>query len=357
MINIQIFLASSSELRQDRREFETLIGRKNKELVPRKMFLELVVWEDFLDAVSKTRLQDEYNAVIRRCEIFVMLFSTKVGPYTEEEFETAFDQFKQTGRPMIFTYFKDAVINLSSLDKRDAVTLWSFQQKLRDLGHFQTTYENVDALKLHFSQQLDKLVSTDAFQAAPADLTPPRLLASRKPTPVNLLEQIKPTVPAERVREWLGVPTYIYGNTWCYRYSDTQVEICFNTKDVVTSTVIARCHGQVYRGTGAPWGDFELGLMSVSDLFEMGHTSIDYRSSMRTAELVMPVRVGPPGAWSECFCGALLIHSGVGHLADVAFEWDREIGGMKSNPSETVFNWIGTSSGMEPPMFSWFIEE
>ena len=82
----KLFLASSSELQEDRKEFEIFIHRKNKEWVEKGVFLKLIVWEDFLDALSPTRLQDEYNKEIRQCDLFVMLFFTKVGPYTAEEF-------------------------------------------------------------------------------------------------------------------------------------------------------------------------------------------------------------------------------------------------------------------------------
>jgi hypothetical protein len=118
MITKKLFLASSSELKEDRKEFEIFIGRKNKDWVSRGGFLELIVWEDFLDAMSKTRLQDEYNEAIRQCDVFIMLFCTKVGQYTEEEFETAFGQFKATNKPLIFTYFKDAEISTGSVNKK-----------------------------------------------------------------------------------------------------------------------------------------------------------------------------------------------------------------------------------------------
>ena len=95
----KIFLASSSELKEDREQFEIFINRKNKSWFKKGVFLELVIWEDFLDFVSQTRLQDEYNEAIKECDLFVMLFFTKVGKYTEEEFETAFGQFKKTNKP------------------------------------------------------------------------------------------------------------------------------------------------------------------------------------------------------------------------------------------------------------------
>jgi hypothetical protein len=130
MITKKLFLASSAELKEDRKEFEIFIGRKNKEWVKQGVFLNLVIWEDFLDAVSRTRLQDEYNIAIRECDLFVMLYWTKVGQYTEEEFETAFGQFKEANRPFIFTYFKDADISVASANKKDLMSLWAFQEKL-----------------------------------------------------------------------------------------------------------------------------------------------------------------------------------------------------------------------------------
>ena len=167
MTKKKLFLASSSELKDDRREFEILINRRNKDWVERGVFLELIVWEDFLDAVSKTRLQDEYNRAIRECDIFVMLFWTKVGRYTAEEFEVAFGQFKATSKPFIFTYFRDSEHNVAHADQQDLMSLRAFQQKLDGLGHFYTAYKNTDALTFHFSQQLDKLAASGFIEFTP----------------------------------------------------------------------------------------------------------------------------------------------------------------------------------------------
>ena len=80
MRRIKIFLASSFELKDERVQFELLIGRENKRLVNHGVFLELVVWEDFRDHFTKDGLQAEYNKAVQACDIFVMLFFTKVGP-------------------------------------------------------------------------------------------------------------------------------------------------------------------------------------------------------------------------------------------------------------------------------------
>ncbi|MGZ8213765.1 MAG: hypothetical protein ACXWTP_04625 [Methylosarcina sp.] len=161
---LKIFLASSSELRNDREQFEIFINRRNKIWVEKGIFLKLIIWEDFIDALSQTRLQDEYNKAIRDCDLFVMLFFTKVGKYTEEEFETAFGSYKETDKPLIFTYFKDPPSNTGSANENDLISLRSFQEKLKKLGHFQTRYESINDLLLHFGQQLDKLADSGFIQ-------------------------------------------------------------------------------------------------------------------------------------------------------------------------------------------------
>jgi hypothetical protein len=168
-VSTRIFLASSAELKQDRVAFELLVNRKNKAWREQGVFLELVSWEDFLDVVSQTRLQDEYNKAIRECDVFVMLFFTKVGRYTAEEFETAFGQFKASGRPAILTYFKDAAVNTGTASLEDLTSLLAFRQKLLDLGHFVSTYQNVEGLQLHFLQQLDKLVAAGVIKMTQKD--------------------------------------------------------------------------------------------------------------------------------------------------------------------------------------------
>lgn len=166
----KIFLASSSELAEDRQAFEIFINRKNKAWHAKGVFLELVVWEDFLDVMSRTRLQDEYNQAIRECDLFVMLYFTKVGPFTEEEFDTAFKQFQATRKPFILTYFKNAAdIPLGAVKEEDQLSLLTFKKKLRALGHYQTVYKNIEGLQRHFGAQLDKLAEEGFIEFHPEE--------------------------------------------------------------------------------------------------------------------------------------------------------------------------------------------
>jgi hypothetical protein len=117
--------------------------------------------------MSGTRLQDEYNKAICDCDIFVCLFFTKTGKFTEEEFDVAHRQFKENGSPLIYTYFKNADIKTGNARREDLQSLWAFQDKLKNLGHYQTNYNNVEHLKSQFRDQLDKLNLPENAQSRP----------------------------------------------------------------------------------------------------------------------------------------------------------------------------------------------
>lgn len=154
---IKIFLASSEELRADRDAFDLYFRQQNDQLRKKGLYLEINRWENFLDAMSKTRLQDEYNNAVRNCDIFVSLFFTKTGKYTREEFDVAQKQFVKEDKPLIYTFFKNGEINTGSAREQDLKSLFAFKKKLQKLGHFYTEYDNVEQLKLKFRDQLDKL--------------------------------------------------------------------------------------------------------------------------------------------------------------------------------------------------------
>ncbi len=181
----KIFLASSAELKADREQFEIFINRKNKELVDKEQFLDLIIWENFLDTISQTRLQDEYNKAIKGCDIFVMLFSDKVGQYTAEEFETAFGQLKKINKPRIFTYFKNDSIKIGDISLDNLKSLKDFQKKLKSLGHFQTEYRNIEGLREHFANQLEKLAGEERSNNESENRND-RVIADERPIPHHL---------------------------------------------------------------------------------------------------------------------------------------------------------------------------
>jgi hypothetical protein len=156
METTRIFIASSSELSQDRKDFHEFLAIENDRLHKKGVYLELDQWEHFLDAVSPTRLQDEYNKRVKNAHILICLFYTKAGKYTIEEFDIALNQFKETGTPLIYTYFKSGAPEPDPNDQ-SAKDLIDFKKRLSDIGHFYTVYNNIDDLKYQFRKQLDRL--------------------------------------------------------------------------------------------------------------------------------------------------------------------------------------------------------
>ncbi|MFM9100643.1 MAG: hypothetical protein ACKOPS_04615, partial [Cyanobium sp.] len=123
------------------------------------VYLKVIRWENFLDAMSEDRLQKEYNMAVRDCDIFLSLFKTKTGTFTEEEFNVAYQKFKESGRPLIYTYFLQPVVIADESMSKALTSLWDFKAKLKNLGHYPTECTSIEDLKLQFRTQLDLLIS------------------------------------------------------------------------------------------------------------------------------------------------------------------------------------------------------
>ncbi|ASC71808.1 hypothetical protein XM38_027620 [Halomicronema hongdechloris C2206] len=164
MQKITLFLASSSELKADREQFEIFIYRRCKAWFDRGIFLHLDIWEDFLDAMAPGGLQSEYNRAIRSCDLFVLLAYNKVGKYTAEEFRQAFGQFSATQKPFIFTYFKTPP---TTTNREELQSLWAFEDTLKELQHYKTEYHTIEGLREHFGNQLEKLAANGFIHLSP----------------------------------------------------------------------------------------------------------------------------------------------------------------------------------------------
>jgi Effector-associated domain 7 len=169
---LQVSLASAAELKPDREQFEIFVNRKNKQWIKQGFFIELIIWEDFLDAFVSDGLQNSYNRAIADCDIFVMLYHTKVGKYTHQEFETAIAAYRERGRPIIYTFCKNAAAQAAESSTPDP-SLQAFAHQLDDLGHFPTHYRNTEDLLLRFGAQMDRLRAAGLLDATAAPLHMP----------------------------------------------------------------------------------------------------------------------------------------------------------------------------------------
>ncbi len=98
---IKIFVASSSELKKERREIVQIFHNLKKS--PTCFNLEAVKWETDIASGSyeRERVQDEINPLMQECQAVIVLFYSKVGQFTLEEYQLA-----RTLKKKVFLYFK-----------------------------------------------------------------------------------------------------------------------------------------------------------------------------------------------------------------------------------------------------------
>jgi hypothetical protein len=145
-----LFLGSSDELKEDREEFRIFISVENDRLNRRNIYIQLVQWEYLPSAVSKTSSQNDYNKLVAESDLAVFLFHTKAGQYTVEEFNTAYRSFKDSDKPLIWTYFRQEPATAPANE-----SLTEFKNNIDKMGHFYCKYTSIDDLKNQFRIQLD----------------------------------------------------------------------------------------------------------------------------------------------------------------------------------------------------------
>lgn len=142
---IKIFIASSLvELQTERMELENFIRNVSDRCEEKyQIKLQPLLCEHFDPALAKGRKQEEYNQMIRECDFCFFIFFTKAGEYTVEEFKVAYQQFAQTDKPKIYTYFKELGPDTAQQ------SLLDFMQLLgKTLEHYYNTFAHLDTLKL-----------------------------------------------------------------------------------------------------------------------------------------------------------------------------------------------------------------
>ena len=106
--DIYIFIGSSIvEFKSERESVENFIYRLGKEF--RKNYgvsVEPILCpEDSPLTIGGS--QGNINEMVRKSDYCYFLFFTKAGQYTREEFEVAVEKFSETGKPKLYTYFKE----------------------------------------------------------------------------------------------------------------------------------------------------------------------------------------------------------------------------------------------------------
>ncbi|HAP61948.1 MAG TPA: hypothetical protein DCR93_21420, partial [Cytophagales bacterium] len=180
MRTLQVFLASSEELAPERQFLERQIAAKNDVLVGQGQYIRLIFWEKESAVMSQTRSQDEYNKKVEGADLLVLLAWTKVGKFTEEEFDAALAGFHAKGTPKILTYFFSKDLPNTEEAIREANKRLDFQTRLDALGHFWAQYDGPHHLWTQLNQELDRLLD-DSPKPTPYPQEAPPSVTQEKP--------------------------------------------------------------------------------------------------------------------------------------------------------------------------------
>ena len=147
MRTIKIFLASSSELKEERIAFGYFIQWLDNIYESHGMRIKLIKWEFLDEAYNNKRKQDEYNEHVLNSDMFIALFNTKVGRYTREELEVALEENMKKGSPKIYVFCKAYYGN-------ETEELKNLKEYLNEKGFLWYSFENIDNMQMQFVQQL-----------------------------------------------------------------------------------------------------------------------------------------------------------------------------------------------------------
>ena len=114
MKHINVFIASSSELKRERMELVDLIQDMNEDLERRDIKFKPVLWEYMDSSMRAARKEDEYLEKLRESEVCIVLFWKTIGEYTVEELNVAVDEMK-TGRlpKKVYVFYKEPTENIT----------------------------------------------------------------------------------------------------------------------------------------------------------------------------------------------------------------------------------------------------
>lgn len=105
---VKVFVASSSELKQERMELVDLFQDMNDEYREQGIKWKPVLWEYMDSSMRSKRKEDEYLEQLRGCEVCIVLFWRTIGEYTMEELDVANTEMLLGRRPRkIHIFFKE----------------------------------------------------------------------------------------------------------------------------------------------------------------------------------------------------------------------------------------------------------
>lgn len=167
---VRVFLASPSDLSEERRAALDVLSRVNGVARTRGRLVDVMMWEQVLPQYG--RAQGTIDALVDECDLFVGLlyekWGTPTGEYSSgflEEFVRARERLRQTGTPDIALFFKtpsDGTLTALSPDLRQII---AFKETITG----ELLYTEIVTVEDWFRELTLLLMSVATGKAAPSD--------------------------------------------------------------------------------------------------------------------------------------------------------------------------------------------
>ena len=164
MKEIKIFIASSSELEQERIALKDWVNNTSNDLHKYNLHLKPELWELKSREFEEKRKQDAFNKNLLNSDVVIFMFGKRVGKYTKEEFDLAVRSKKEFNNPKhILAYFKNVTLESGESNETDIVNLNGVIHLKKhideDLKQVYDIFSNRHELGLKVSDELHRIIS------------------------------------------------------------------------------------------------------------------------------------------------------------------------------------------------------
>ncbi|MBE6193323.1 MAG: tetratricopeptide repeat protein [Rikenellaceae bacterium] len=187
---VRVFIASSDELTPERNEFDTLFAHLNTIFEARGISLKTEKWEFLDSSAGPLHKQEEYNRVLKTCDICVVVFWQKFGDYTKAELDVAYNELCAGRKPTkLYIYFKEP----GDVSAEMQAFKESFDKEY-SYGHFYGKFSTLDKLQLDFVLQLERFLHSNLIKVEDSQVKVDQLVVAH-------LDNIPFAADNERYRE------------------------------------------------------------------------------------------------------------------------------------------------------------
>jgi tetratricopeptide (TPR) repeat protein len=160
---VNIFVASSGELKEEREKFIEVVNSINKVIKP--LHLEVVRWETDLESGSykKKKIQEAIDPFLEKSQIVFVLVYSKIGEFTLEEYNVAIEKEKK-----VFLYFKQGFSPKNPEESKSHLEVLEFRDRIEKENRLLfRDYETIDQFKIFIREDLELYLKEEPPQPQP----------------------------------------------------------------------------------------------------------------------------------------------------------------------------------------------